>query len=95
MSAAPNAAVPPSGTSRRAVPLPRGRRGTELAMLCFAIGIVAFAYAAVGLGLNGHVPSGLVVYVVGFAALMLLAHAGRPASSRRGPTRSCCRLPRC
>ncbi len=74
MSAAPNVAVPPSGTARRAVPLPRGRRGAEVAMLCFAIIIVAFAYAAVGLGLNGHVPSGLVVYVLGFAALMLLAH---------------------
>jgi hypothetical protein len=75
MSAVPNvAAAEPSGTSRRAVPLPRGRRSTELAMLCFAIGIVAFAYAAVGLGLNGHVPGGLVVYVAGFAALMLLAH---------------------
>ncbi len=76
MSAMPNVeAVPPSGTSRRAVALPRGRRSTELAMLGFAIGIVAFAYAAVGLGLNGHVPSGLVVYVGGFAVLMLAAHA--------------------
>ncbi len=69
------AAVPPSGPSRSAVPLPKGRRRTELAMLGFAIGIVAFAYAAVGLGLNGHVPSGLVVYVGGFAVMMLLAHA--------------------
>jgi cell division protein FtsW (lipid II flippase) len=74
MSAVPNrAAVPQVGTSR-AVALPRGRRGPELAMLCFAVVIVAFAYAAVGLGLNGHVPSGLVVYVAGFAVLMALAH---------------------
>ena len=75
MSAVPNvAAAQPSGTSRRAAPLPGGRRSSELAMLGFAIGIVAFAYAAVGLGLNGHVPGGLVIYVAGFAALMLLAH---------------------
>jgi cell division protein FtsW (lipid II flippase) len=75
MSAAPSVAdVAPSGPSHRAVPLPRGRRRTELAMLCFAIGVMAFAYAAAGLGLNGHVPSGLVVYVAGFAALMAIAH---------------------
>jgi cell division protein FtsW (lipid II flippase) len=35
---------------------------------------VAFAYATAGLGLSGHVPSGLVVYVAGFAVLMALAH---------------------
>ena len=76
MSAMPNVtAAPPSGGAiRRAIPLPRGRRGAELAMLCFAIGIMAFAYAAAGLGLNGHVPSGLVTYVGGFAVLMLGAH---------------------
>lgn len=66
--------VSPRGPSRRAVPLPGGRRGSELAMLCFAVVIMAFAYAAAGLGLNGHVPSGLVVYVVGFAVLVGLAH---------------------
>jgi cell division protein FtsW (lipid II flippase) len=75
MSAAPSVAdVAPRGPSQRAVSLPRGRRSTELAMLCFAVGIMAFAYAAAGLGLNGHVPSGLVVYVAGFAALMAIAH---------------------
>ena len=75
MTAAPSVAdVAPRGPSRRAVPLPRGRRGTELAMLGFAVGIMAFAYAAAGLGLNGHMPSGLVVYVAGFAVLMGVAH---------------------
>lgn len=75
MSAVPSVAdVAPHGPSHRAVPLPRGRRSAELVMLCFAVGIMAFAYAAAGLGLNGHVPSGLVVYVVGFAVLMALAH---------------------
>src|SRR5215475_14701145 len=43
-------------------------------MLYFAVGVIAFAYAAAGLGLNGHVPSGLVVYVAGFAVLMAIAH---------------------
>src|SRR5215475_6557391 len=43
-------------------------------MLYFAVGVIAFAYAAAGLGLNGHVPSGLVVYVGGFAVLVGLAH---------------------
>jgi cell division protein FtsW (lipid II flippase) len=75
MTAAPSVAdVSPRGPSRRALPLPRGRRGSELAMLCFAVVIMAFAYAAAGLGLNGHVPSGLVVYVGGFAVLVGLAH---------------------
>ncbi len=75
MSAVPDmAAIPSGGTTHRAVPLPRGRRGAEFALLCFAVGIMAFAYTAAGLGLNGHVPSGLVVYVAGFAVLMALAH---------------------
>ncbi len=75
MSAVPSVAdVAPHGSSHRAAPLPRGRRSAELVMLCFAVGIMAFAFAAAGLGLNGHVPSGLVVYVAGFAALMALAH---------------------
>jgi cell division protein FtsW (lipid II flippase) len=75
MSAVPSVAdVAPHGPSHRAVPLPGGRRSAELVMLCFAVGIMAFAYAAAGLGLNGHVPSGLVVYVAGFAVLMALAH---------------------
>ncbi|HVB45277.1 MAG TPA: FtsW/RodA/SpoVE family cell cycle protein [Streptosporangiaceae bacterium] len=43
-------------------------------MLCFAVAIMAFAYASAGLGLNGHVPSGLVIYIGGFAVLMLAAH---------------------
>ncbi len=76
MSAVPqrvsDTAVPAGGF--RPVPLPRSRRGAELAMLGFAVGIVAFAYASVGFGLNGHLPSGLITYVVGFAVLMLAAH---------------------
>lgn len=73
MTAVPNvAAIPPR--SERRIPLPRGRRGTELAMLCFAVVIMAFAYLAAGLGLDGHVPSGLGLYIFGFAALMGAGH---------------------
>jgi cell division protein FtsW (lipid II flippase) len=57
-----------------AVPMPRGRRGAELAMLAFAIVVVLFAYASVGLGLNGHVPTGLVTYGLSFAVLVVGAH---------------------
>jgi cell division protein FtsW (lipid II flippase) len=74
MSAYPNVAAASPRASQQRVPLPRGRRGAELSMLCFAVGIMAFAYVSVGLGLNGHVPSGLVTYVAGFAVLMLLGH---------------------
>jgi cell division protein FtsW (lipid II flippase) len=56
------------------VPLPKGRRRTELLMLGFAVAVVAFADAAVGLGLNGHVPASLIGYVGGFALIMLGAH---------------------
>ena len=44
------------------VPMPRGRRRTELVMLVFAIGVVLFAYASVGLGMNGRIPAGILGY---------------------------------
>jgi cell division protein FtsW (lipid II flippase) len=56
------------------IPLPRGRRGTELAMIGFAVAIMAFAWMSAGFGLNGHVPPGLLTYVGGFAILMLGTH---------------------
>ncbi|MGI9006719.1 MAG: FtsW/RodA/SpoVE family cell cycle protein [Streptosporangiaceae bacterium] len=75
MSAVPNLAAGPSGgPSPMGVPLPQGRRGVELAMLGFALAIMAFAYVAAGLGLNGQVPSGLVTYIAGFAVLMGIGH---------------------
>jgi cell division protein FtsW (lipid II flippase) len=57
-----------------AVALPRGRRRTELLMLAFAVGVVLFAYASVGFGLNGKLPSGLAVYGLAFAVIVLVAH---------------------
>jgi cell division protein FtsW (lipid II flippase) len=56
------------------VTLPGSRRGVELAMLMFAIGVVLVAYLAVGLGLNGRVPSGFAAYGATYAVLMLGAH---------------------
>jgi cell division protein FtsW (lipid II flippase) len=54
--------------------MPRGRRQTELAMLAFAIGVVLFAYASVGLSMTGRIPAGIVAYGIAFAVLMLVAH---------------------
>ncbi|HKA97180.1 MAG TPA: FtsW/RodA/SpoVE family cell cycle protein [Streptosporangiaceae bacterium] len=54
--------------------MPRGRRRTELAMLVFAVGVVLFAYASVGLSMTGRIPAGIVGYGLAFAVLMLLAH---------------------
>jgi cell division protein FtsW (lipid II flippase) len=57
-----------------AVPMPRGRRRTELLMLAFAVGVVLFAYASVGFGLNGKLPAGLAEYGLAFAVIVLIAH---------------------
>ena len=56
------------------VPMPRGRRRTELAMLVFAVAVVLFAYASVGLTMTGRIPAGIVGYGLAFGALMLVAH---------------------
>src|ERR1035437_7590364 len=64
----------PVTAPRSPVAVPRGRRGTELLMLAFAIAVVLFAYASVGLGLNGKLPAGLVEYGAAFAVLVFAAH---------------------
>jgi cell division protein FtsW (lipid II flippase) len=56
------------------VPMPRGRRRTELVMLLFALAVVLLAYGAVGLGLRGKLPPGLPVDIIVFAVVMLGAH---------------------
>jgi len=56
------------------VPMPRGRRRTELLMLAFALLVVILADAFAGLGLNGKVPPTLLEYGLGFAAIMIVAH---------------------
>lgn len=65
---------PPATKPPAAVPLPPGRRRTELLMLIFAIGVVLAAYASVGLGLNGKLPAGLAEYGIAFAVLVFAAH---------------------
>ncbi|MFO7251245.1 MAG: FtsW/RodA/SpoVE family cell cycle protein [Actinomycetes bacterium] len=50
------------------------RRGAQLFMLAFAIGIIMAAYASVGLGMNGQVPAGMLTYGLGLGGLMLVAY---------------------
>ncbi|WP_169983991.1 MULTISPECIES: FtsW/RodA/SpoVE family cell cycle protein [unclassified Microbispora] len=50
------------------------RRGAQLGMLAFAVLIVMGAYAGVGLGINGKVPSGMLGYGLGLGGLMLAAY---------------------
>ncbi|MEV4461219.1 FtsW/RodA/SpoVE family cell cycle protein [Microbispora sp. NPDC004025] len=50
------------------------RRGAQLGMLAFAVLIVMGAYASVGLGINGKVPSGMLGYGLGLGGLMLAAY---------------------
>jgi cell division protein FtsW (lipid II flippase) len=55
-------------------PMPHGRRRTELLMLIFAVAVVLFAYASVGLGLNGKLPTGLATYGLAYALIVFVAH---------------------
>ena len=52
----------------------RTRRGTELSLLAFAVGLGALGYAAVGIDQSGSVPSGVLPYGLGLAGLYGLAH---------------------
>jgi cell division protein FtsW (lipid II flippase) len=56
------------------VPMPHGRRSTELAMLIFALAVVLLAYSAASLGLSDKLPSGPLMYIAAFAVLMVGAH---------------------
>ncbi|MEY9844082.1 cell division protein FtsW (lipid II flippase) [Streptacidiphilus sp. BW17] len=50
------------------------KRNLELMLLLFAVVVCAFADATAELGLNGTLPSGFVLQVVGLGALAVLAH---------------------
>ncbi|MEU8704004.1 FtsW/RodA/SpoVE family cell cycle protein [Streptomyces sp. NPDC048565] len=50
------------------------RRNTELALVIFAVLISVFAYANVGLAINGELPAGMLGYGLGLALLGGVAH---------------------
>ena len=50
------------------------RRSTELWMVLFACGIVAFAFASTAFSLKGQHPSTFVEYMVAFVVIVLGAH---------------------
>ncbi len=50
------------------------RRGTELLLTIFAVLIAVLAYAAVGLAVDGQLPSGTLGYGLGLGTLFLLGH---------------------
>ncbi|GAA3373334.1 FtsW/RodA/SpoVE family cell cycle protein [Streptomyces sannanensis] len=50
------------------------RRNTEAMLLAFAVLIPIFAYANVGLAINGELPAGMLAYGLGFALLAGIAH---------------------
>ncbi|HET6636561.1 MAG TPA: FtsW/RodA/SpoVE family cell cycle protein, partial [Streptomyces sp.] len=50
------------------------RRNTELALLAFAVIIPVFAYANVGMAMNGELPAGMLGYGLGMALLAGVAH---------------------
>ncbi|MGW5848163.1 FtsW/RodA/SpoVE family cell cycle protein [Streptomyces sp. NPDC055254] len=60
-------------TTIGAIELP-SRRNTELLLLGFAVVIPIFAYANVGLAIDGKLPPGMVTYGLGYAALAGVAH---------------------
>ena len=52
----------------------RRRRGAELFLLILALVVGIGAYAAVGLGVDGEVPTNIVGYGGWLAALVIIAH---------------------
>ncbi|HEX6196902.1 MAG TPA: FtsW/RodA/SpoVE family cell cycle protein [Jiangellaceae bacterium] len=54
--------------------VPRRGRGTELALLLFAIGIATAAYVAVDLGTLGRIPPNTLGYLLGLSAITGVAH---------------------
>jgi len=66
-------AAAPAGTANAARPVPR-RRGTELALLVFAVALVVTADAVVDATLNDRVSSDVLAYGLGFALIYAVAH---------------------
>jgi cell division protein FtsW (lipid II flippase) len=53
---------------------PSSGRNTELVLLVFSVGLAMAAYAAVGLAMDGALPTGMVGYGAGLAVLFGCAH---------------------
>lgn len=67
--------APTAGSASTTTPgLGSERRGIELALTLFAVGLSVLAYAAVGYGVDGRLPAGTAGYGLGLAILFLLAH---------------------
>jgi cell division protein FtsW (lipid II flippase) len=54
--------------------VPRTRRGVELVLLVFAVGIVLLAYANVGIAVDGNLPPSLLTYGLGLIVLVGAVH---------------------
>jgi cell division protein FtsW (lipid II flippase) len=53
---------------------PRTRRGVELVLLVFAVGIVMLAYVNVGIAVNGTLPPSIIAYGLGLTVLVTAVH---------------------
>ena len=62
------------GLENESVLVMQSRRRTELTMLAFAVGIVAFAFVNAGYGLSNRLPSQMVEYLLVFIVLVGTAH---------------------
>ncbi|WP_055589493.1 FtsW/RodA/SpoVE family cell cycle protein [Peterkaempfera griseoplana] len=66
-----------SNSSNNTTITPQGapnRRNTELFLLIFAVMVPVFAYANVGLAMDGSLPAGMLGYGCGMGGLALVAH---------------------
>src|SRR5271170_188158 len=64
----------PSPALNEPIEVSEPRRNSELSMLLFAYGVVAFAFLNVGLSLKGQHFSTIAVDLIAFAAVTLIAH---------------------
>ncbi|MFF4156919.1 FtsW/RodA/SpoVE family cell cycle protein [Streptomyces sp. NPDC001678] len=68
--------IPNSGSNTTTISTvgPPSRRNTELALLAFAVILPCFAYANVGLALDGEMPSGMLGYGIGLGLMAGVGH---------------------
>ena len=66
--------APTTANSSGASSYAPSRRGIELALIAFAVGLAVLAYVQVGLSVDGKVPSSTLGYGLGLAGLFGVAH---------------------